>query len=70
MKKKLCDTGIKTLHRNFKVTPSGAVLVVNNNGSEEVIWWPSIEVSQEVARGWDTWHYFINADGCLMGYSK
>lgn len=65
--KRLCNTGIKPLGRNFKITRSGAVLLVEDSGREEVIWWPPVEISKEIMESWRDCYYFIGEDGSLMG---
>jgi len=62
----LCYTGIKPLGKDFKVTRSGAVMLVANS-REEVIWWSPIKVSKEVMKTHNDWVYFISDDGVFNG---
>jgi hypothetical protein len=65
--KRICNTGIRSLGRNFRITRSGAVLLISNFGREEVVWWPPMEISKEIMETWRDYVYFIADDGSLMG---
>lgn len=64
---RICYTGIKLLGRQFKVTRSGAILLLQQNGRlPEIVWWPPIELSKEIYENYRDCVYYIDDEGYLV----
>lgn len=63
--KRIYHTGIETLGRSFRVTNAGAILV-KENGVEEVIWWPPLNIYKELMNQYKDWYYFLDDEGYFI----